>query len=152
MLHCREYKRSLVKYLTHFFLHYMRKCLQENQIVYVAGGYDNKIQDTCWYVRNNTNPQPNPRYTSNAQETDTRIWVHVKKTACTKILVISPDTDVYNIGLPLVSQSVNKEVLVQISPINSEDMKLVDLPALNEALSHDPVFTSFHKIGLLYTL
>ena len=62
----------------------------------------------------------------------------MKKTECTKILVISPDTDVYHIGLPLVPQSVNKEVLVQINPINSKDMKLVDLPALNEALSHDP--------------
>ena len=138
LLHCRECKRSLIKYLTHFFLHYMHKCLQQNQTVYVAGGYDNLIQDTCWYVRNNTKPQPDPRYTSNAEETDTRIWLHVRQTELTKVLVISPDTDIYHIGLPLVPHSVNKEVLVQINPINSKDMKLVDLPALNEALSHDP--------------
>ena len=60
---------SLIKYLTHFSLHYMHKCLQLNQTLYVAGGYDNVIQDTCWFVRNNANPQPDPRYTSNAEET-----------------------------------------------------------------------------------
>lgn len=70
LLHCRECKRSAVKYLT---LHYMHKCLQQNQTVYVAGECDNVIQETCWYV---TQPQPDPRYTSKSEETDTHIWLH----------------------------------------------------------------------------
>ena len=111
--------------------------MQQNQTVYVAGGYNGVIQDTCWFVRNNSKPQPDPKYTSNAEETDTRIWLHVRQTKCTKVLVVSPDTDTYHIGLPLVPQS-DKEVLVQINPINSKEMKLVDLPALHKALKHDP--------------
>ena len=118
LLHCRECKRSLVKYLTHFFLHYMNKYLQPNQRVYLAGGHEEGITDTCWYVTNDTKLQPDPKYTSNAEETDTRIWVHVRQTECTRILVVSPDTDVYHIGLPLVSNLSNKEVVVQVSPIN----------------------------------
>ena len=116
LLHCRQCKRSLVKYLTHFFLYYMHKYLQRNQRVYLAGGHDDVITDTCWYVTNGTKPQPDPRYTSNAEETDTRIWVHVRRTECKRILIISPDTDVYHIGLPLVSNLCNKELVVQVSP------------------------------------
>ena len=44
LLHCRVCKRSLVKYLTHFFLHYMHKYLSQNQTMYVAGGFDDAIQ------------------------------------------------------------------------------------------------------------
>ena len=40
--------------------------------------------------------QPDPLFASNAEETDTRVWLHA-----TQILILSPDTDVYFIGLPL---------------------------------------------------
>ena len=43
ILNCRECKRSLVKYLTHFFLHHMYKNLQQNQTLYLAGGHDDII-------------------------------------------------------------------------------------------------------------
>ena len=72
------------------------------------------------------------------KETDTRLWVHVKQTEYTRILVISPDTDVYHIGLPLVSNTLNKEVVIKVSPINSKEMKFVNIPALNSALCTDP--------------
>ena len=137
VIHCRQCKRSLVKYLCQFFLKYMHRYLKQDQTLYVAGGFDDPIQDTCWYVRNNTKPQPDPRYASDAEETDTRIWVHVRQTQCTKIIVLSPDTDVYHIGLPLVTQSA-KEVVVQISPMNSKERKFVNLSALHKALSEDP--------------
>ena len=41
--------------------------------MYVAGGHDDTITGTCWYVKNNTKHHPDPRYTNNAEETDTRI-------------------------------------------------------------------------------
>ena len=131
---------------------HMHKYLSENQTMYVAGGFDDAIQDTCWYVTNTEKPQPEPRYTSNAEETDTRIWVHVRQTECTKITVISPDTDVYHIGLPLVSQSANKEVLVQVSPINSKEMKFVNLSALHAALGNDPDLAGLEAVNLAQIL
>ena len=52
----------IVKYLTKFFLHYMHNNLEQNQTMYVAGGFDEAIRDTCWYVQKSTKPQPEPRY------------------------------------------------------------------------------------------
>jgi len=46
-------------------------------------------------------PDRGPLYTSNALEADNRIWRHAVQTTATKILVYSPDTDVYNIGLSM---------------------------------------------------
>ena len=71
-----------------------------NQVLYLAGGFDEPIANTTWYVKGNSKPQPDPEYLCNAEETDTRIWVHVKQTDYKKILVLSPDTDTYHIGLP----------------------------------------------------
>ena len=48
----------------------------------------------------------------NAEETDTRIWLHVKQTDFQNILVISPDTDVYN-----------KNIIVQVNPMNCRELK-----------------------------
>ena len=69
LLHCRECKRSLVTYLTHYLLHNMKKSLQHNHTLFLAGGFDNPIAETYWYVQYNTKPQPDPRYNSNAEET-----------------------------------------------------------------------------------
>ena len=84
----------------------------------------------------NGKPQPDPKYNSNAEETDTRLWVHVKQTEYTRILVLSPDTDIYHIGLPLTRQ--NKQVVIQVSPINSKEIKFLDTSALSLALQNNP--------------
>ena len=137
LLNCRKCKRSLVKYLTHFFLHYMHKHLIQNQTLYLAGGHDDAISDSCWYVSYNNKPKPDLKYSNNSEETDTRIWLHVLKSECTRILVISPDTDVYHIGLPLVTNS-GKDIAVQVSAINSKEVRFVNLSALAYALVNDP--------------
>ena len=136
MLHCRECKRSLVRFLTHYFMHYMHKHLLQTQTLYLAGGFEDPIADTCWFVKYNGKPQPDPKYNSNAEETDTRLWVHVKQTEYTRILVLSPDTDIYHIGLPLTRQ--NKQVVIQVIPINSKEIKFLDTSALSLALQNDP--------------
>ena len=49
--------------------------------------------------------QPTPQlatgYESNAEESDTRIWLHVRQSPLRRFYIFSPDTDVYHIGLPL---------------------------------------------------
>ena len=72
-------------------------------------------QNTTWFVEGGTLPvQPDPLFASNAEETDTRVWLHARKTACTQILILSPDTDVYFIGLPLQCTQ-EKSIVIQIS-------------------------------------
>ena len=62
---------------------------------------------------------------------------YVLKSECTLILVVSPDTDVYHIGLPLVTNS-GKDIAVQVSAINSKEVRFVNLSALAYALVNDP--------------
>ena len=57
---------------------------------------------------------PLSEYYSNAIEADTRIWRHAIQTQGTNILIYSPDTDVYNIGLGLhVVNCTSKQYIVQ---------------------------------------
>ena len=139
LLNCRDCKRNLVKYLTQYFLLHGHTHMHENETLYVAGGFDEPITDTAWYTRVEEGrgvKQPDPAYKCNAEETDTRIWLHVKNTAYKRILVVSPDTDIYHIGLPL--QRLCKEVVVQVSPINSRELKYLHMTALSKALLNDP--------------
>ena len=139
MLNCRECKRSLVKYLTQYFLNYAHMYMHNNQTLYVAGGFASPITDTAWYVsvkEGKVIKQPLPTYTCNAAETDTRLWLHIKNSACKSFLVLSPDTDTYHIGLSL--QQPNKQIFIQLSPINSREVKFLNMTALCTALINDP--------------
>ena len=128
-----------MKYLTQYFLLHGHTHMHENETLYVAGGFDEPITDTAWYTRVEEGrgvKQPDPAGICNAEETDTRIWLHVKNTAYKRILVVSPDTDIYHIGLPL--QQLCKEVVVQVSPINSQELKYRHMTALSKVLLNDP--------------
>ena len=84
VINCRVCKRSLVYFLTQYFLsHY----LSTNGMLIVAGGFQGEIEDTAWYVTENNKPQPEPAYTCSAEESDTRIWLHVKASNAQKILM-----------------------------------------------------------------
>ena len=78
--------------------------LARERTLIVAGGFQGEIQDTAWFVTGNNKPQPNPIYTSNAEKSDTRIWLHVQRSEAQTILVMSPDADVSNIGLTHTQQ------------------------------------------------
>ena len=87
----------------------------------VAGAFDDEITDTAWFIKGKNKAEPDPSFSCNAEEIDTRLWLHVKNTDCTQVLVMSPDTDVYNIGLPL--QCIQgKEVFVQVSNYSAREL------------------------------
>ena len=115
----------------------MKKSLQHNHTLFFAGEFDDPIADTCWYVQYNTKPQPDPRYNSNAEETDTRMWVHAREanSMYTNTCPFS-HTDIYHIGLPLNRGS--KQVVIQVSPLNSTEVKYINISALHLALVNDP--------------
>ena len=136
-LHCRLCKRNLVKFLGNFFLKHIGANLQPHQSLYVAGAFDGAIVDSAWFVRGRSTAQPDPSFTCNGEETDTRLWLHAKQTVCSRILIISPDTDVYHIGLPLRC-TTDKQITVQVSAVSSRQIKLVNLTELVSALKRDP--------------
>lgn len=136
-LNCRTCKRNLVLFLGNYFLTYASTYLHPDQRLYVAGAFEGEISDTAWFVTDANDPQPDPLFLNNSGETDTRLWLHFKKTRHDYVLVMSPDTDVYIIGLALRSTH-DKNVMVQVSKYNARELRYLSLSALRLALHHDP--------------
>ena len=74
---------------------------------------------------------------------------HVRKTTCEKIHVLSPDTDVYHIGITMEDVAETKDVVVQINPMNSRQLKYVHIAALIKAFSNDPDLSHIDSISCL---
>lgn len=73
---------------------------------------------------------------SGVDESDTRLWLHLKHSAGTKKFIMSPDTDVYHIGLPLVVSG--EHVLIQLSRPSDKELKLLNMNLLVDLLKRDP--------------
>ena len=136
-INCRSCKRKLVQFIGNFFLHNAATYLCTNQTLYVAGTFEGEITDTAWFVQGQSSPQPDPTFTCSAEETDTRLWLHVRNTQYNNVLILSPDTDVYNVGLP--HQCIKeKDVIVQVSTYSAQELRLLNLSNLISALQNDP--------------
>ena len=92
------------------------------------------MKDCAWSVTSNGIEYPEDHLKCNAEEADTRLWIHANKSTG-KTLIFSPDTDVYHIGLTCADLS-QSYVLVQINPIGQQ-LKLVDLNGLVCSLQSD---------------
>ena len=78
-------------------------------------------------------PQPDPTYESNAEETDTRIWLH-SKSPLRRFYIYSPDT--YHIGLSL--DHGDKEILLEINGPGSTQKRIISLSNLMHNLVNNP--------------
>ena len=67
--------------------------MPQGKVLLTAGGFCGSIEDTAWAV---SSAYPNPQYTCNCEETDTRMWLHVKQTQHSNVLIMSPDTVCYH--------------------------------------------------------
>lgn len=123
-INCRTCKRELVKFLGNYFLATTSQYLTSGTTLYVAGIFDGDVADTAWFVDNTNHPQPDPTFKCRAEETDTRVWLHAKRTKQNNILILSPDTDVYTISLPLVSVFM-KDIKVQVSTYHARELKFL---------------------------
>ena len=79
-----------------------------------------------------------------ADEAGTRVWLHTLQSEGTRKLVCSPDTDVYHIGLPLVTSHLC-DVYVRISMFSSLDHRYMSLNTLCKALQDDPDLASLPR-------
>ena len=73
----------------------------------LVGCFSGPTQDDGWIVRGwESLPEPAPQYKSNnAQKGDTRVWCHSTQTQHQRVLVCSPDTNVFNIGITMAAQA-----------------------------------------------
>ena len=106
VLNCRKCKRNLVGFLSHHFLKKIKQKLQPQQRYVTAGGFSGVLSNQALFTEPKRTPQCDSRLACNAEEADMRIWLHVIHSAGQKKLVLSPDTDVYHIGLPIVPQTM----------------------------------------------
>ena len=120
-INCRNCKRKLVIFLTNYFLHTSGNKMPQGKVLLTAGGFCGSIEDTAWAVRSGRSPYPNPQYTCNCEETDTRMWLHVKQTQHSNVLIMSPDTDCYHIGMPL-NPGPPKDVIMQVKKYTSKEI------------------------------
>ena len=71
------------------------------------------------------------------------IWLHATRTSCNNILIVSPDTDVYQIGLTMLC-SKQKQITVQVNPLTLRQLKFINLKELLHALQTDPDLTQLN--------
>jgi hypothetical protein len=136
-IECRQCKRSIVEAIGLALLRSARSRLLSGQKLILAGCFSGPVEHTAWAVTSNDIPQPLPEFSTDAEETDMRIWRPALLSNSQHILVHSPDTDVYNIGLRLMPD-ISKQVVVQLNLPHVENLKYLHLNCLIECLNTDP--------------
>ena len=116
VLKCRECKRAAVKYVGDCILRKATTILTQDQRIYVAGHLDGQEGDLAYYSTCNSSCAIDLTLTCNAEEADTRMWLHASKTNGEKILVYSPDTDALYISMLMVNP-ILKGVCLQVNPL-----------------------------------
>ena len=147
VLSCRNCKRSLVCFLSEYILQHTRQRLLSRQRFVTAGGFNGPLQNQAMFTELNTPPQPDSGLMCNAEESDSQIWLHVLNSAGGKKLVLSPDTDVYNIGLPLIAET-NLDVIVRLNRfiMPSPYKRLI------HTFTHDPDLTMIPELQIPSTM
>ena len=124
--------------------------LEPNQTLIIAGCFTGDGEENAWMILPNhvsSIPRPLYEYQSNASEADTRIWRHATQAQASNILIYSPDTVVYNIGLGLVNHT-SKQYIVQLNVPYAEEIKYLHIKNLYQALEKDPDLAALPKENL----
>ena len=104
--------------------------------MYVSGSHEGPKADKAYYATPSSTYNEEPNLESNAEEADTRVWLHVVKSSGRRVMIYSPDTDVLHIGL-LVANTITKDIRIQTSPLG-KPRKVLSLNAIVDALNRDP--------------
>ena len=115
-----------------------RLLLQGTQSLILSGCFTGANEnDAIILSANELVPELTSIYHSNAEEADNRIWRHAYQSWASKILIHSPDTDTYNIGLSLLDRNT-KQYVIQLNVFHSIERKYLNLNNLQTALLNDP--------------
>ena len=92
----------------------MAKFLNDTQSFTIAGRFDFEQRDKA-FTCTHSEKYENVPLKSDHEEADSKEWFYAVKCEHRNILIFSPDTDTVHIGLPLVDQRNDKEVVIQLS-------------------------------------
>ena len=93
------------------------------------------IAEVAYSTNGDKEKLPRPTLYSNADESDTRIWLHCVHSHGAKKLLYSPDTDIYHIGLTVTHSISDQHIIVQMSKSCTVSPRFVDMKALCKARS-----------------
>lgn len=139
---CRSCKYKFVDYLGLKFLELGPLFLRGDQKLFIAGSSERNDQNLCWSVTKEGTEEIVVPLITNAEEADTRVWLHAMHAYGTRLLIFSPDTNVYHIGL--LNMPAQHEVLVQINALGS-DLKLIALNILSDSLQNEDEFKKLDR-------
>ena len=104
----------------------------------MSGCLSGENENDAWIISPNESvPEQTALYHSNAEEADNGIWRHTYQSWATRVVIYSPDTDTYNIGLGLLSNNT-KQYIIQLNVLHSSEKKYLCLNNLQTALLNDP--------------
>ena len=147
-LQCMACKRCIVEVLGLVFLRSAYHVPVGKKLI-IAGCFSGDGQDEAWIITGGEAiPQTLASFNSNAMEADMRVWRHATMSHYDHVLIYSPDTDVYNIGL-IMPTCRSKPIIVQIN-LPQNPPKYIDMHKLLLCLNHDPDLASLPQSNLGY--
>ena len=135
ILDCRTCKEYPIKGIGLIFYQMGHLWITEQQTLVLAGCFDD---DITWVVRNGVAsvPQPEPQYHSNAKEADQLVWCHVVMCPASTVLIFSPDTNNFVIGLEIFDWFF-ETVCRSKQPTTFGSKKYINVNNLLSALQND---------------
>ena len=109
------------------YIQTVRHNLTQDQSLILAGCFSGDNNIPIVISGDGSLPTPDATYKTCAMEADMRIWRHIAVVKAQKILVYSPDTDVYNVGIAVANQYLPKDVIVQINVAHSRELRYVHI-------------------------
>ena len=128
---CRQCKQSLILYLALKMLVFSPSVMNHSDQKLITAGPTEPMSCTMMGAISNED-----QYKTDAQEADSRIWRHCQQSHLNKHYIFSPDTDTYIIGLTNHKQGA--ETFIDLTPVGSEDTKIMNLNILIKSLKSDP--------------
>ena len=136
MIACRTCKRSILQLVACGSLLLVQALgLEQGQVFLTAGSFNGDMRDKAWSVTAGQMPRPDPGYTSNHEEADTRVWLHACKFK--RAIIYSPDSDTFMVGLPLLDEH-DLKVAVRLDMPGSKERQYLDLNRLYDCVQRDP--------------
>ena len=101
----------------------------------LAGCFSGLGENTAWLLSpRELTAEQLEEYYSTAQEADTGIWRHAMQSQASSVLIYSPDTDVYNIGLSFTKQRHTTTYIVQINVPHADETRYININNLQTAM------------------
>ncbi|CAC5360341.1 unnamed protein product [Mytilus coruscus] len=103
-INVRDHKRKLVNYLSYQFITLSLQRFQNHECVVTTGGFDDvnvdKVLSSLGGVDGSIVECCN--LNSTYEEGDKRVWLHAIQSKSQRIIIYSPDTDTFFVGLPFI--------------------------------------------------